>query len=337
MVAERIDESDPGRSFEEFVVEARPRLLGVARGIAPWASTDEHEDAVQTTLERAFVAYDRIDSPWSYCVKTLRHTLLDGVRYSARRRGAWIAGLARHEDFDAPDVAQSVAIRVDVRRAMRALPVRQSRAIELVELHDLDLATAAAAMATSEKTLKGLVERGRQNLRVTLGSTLSVLVAAAARLRRALTPVPAIAAPIVTVAALYLAVVPIHPVPLPNVAAWEAVGAAPEPVARELHPALAAASPSSVTGEGVAAEHAASTAPAPERPGRRLPAPDPPVSVCADKDRDPECNKRINGDEVCVRVQDYAHPCAKAKSHVVCDVVPDSRAWTCTRDPVTPI
>jgi RNA polymerase sigma factor (sigma-70 family) len=291
---------------------------------------------VQTTLERAFVSYDDIQSPWSFCVTALRHALHDGVRYSARRRGAWMAGLARHQEFEARDVADSVAIQLDVRRAISELPPRQSQAIELIELRDLDLAAAAARMDTNEATVKGLVQRARQNLRVTLSSALSVLVASAARLRRALTPVPVIATPIVTVAALYFAVVPIQPVPLPNVAAWDTEHSAPEPVARELHPVLAAAS-AGATKVSATVVFRGTPMTGPEPPGRRLPKPHSPVSACADKTRDPDCNKQIKGDEVCAPVKDYAHPCAKVEGHVVCDVVPNTRAWTCTRDPVKPI
>jgi RNA polymerase sigma-70 factor (ECF subfamily) len=67
-------------------------------------------------------------------------------------------------DTDVPyrrDDHASVEVRLDVRAALAALPESQRTAIVLVDMEDMSVAEAAAALGVAEGTIKSRCSRGR--------------------------------------------------------------------------------------------------------------------------------------------------------------------------------
>lgn len=342
MVAERVDERITCRvAFPEWVERFYEPLLVTAQRIAPWATVEAREDAVHTALERALVRWEQIHSEeWNFCVAVLRHDLRDTARKEVRRRGPWLAAIARQSCRDGRDVADAVPAVLDVRRALRTLPDRQREAVTLVDLLDLDVSAAAEHMGLSETQVKGLLQRGRSGLRLALATSLSAVAAFIARVRRVVAPTPVVAAAnsVAVVAALCVAVFPGPTVTLPHASALMTADSGPQAVAREARRLQrpTTAFPSPATG-GNASATPRDQADEEHDGGRSIPSPpDPPVSACLDK-REPECNDEVEGDEVCVPMEDYAYPCAKSEARFICDLMPSVPGVTCTRPAAPPL
>ncbi|MHA6761184.1 SigE family RNA polymerase sigma factor [Streptacidiphilus sp. PAMC 29251] len=147
--------------FHQFVTVAWPRLLRTAFLLAGERHTAE--DLVQTTLERAFVAWWRVsraDDPDAY----VRRILVNEHARRFRRR------LREHLVTSVPERAAEGGFgRVDDRTALLAalagLPPRQRQAVVLRYWEDLSESQVAAAMGCSVGTVKSQASKGVAKLR----------------------------------------------------------------------------------------------------------------------------------------------------------------------------
>lgn len=123
-------------------------------------------DAAQEALARAWRAWDRISRPgsdpaaWTRTValNLCRNRWRDVARRARLTHRAWT--VATLPD-DLPDV--------DLRRALRRLPVRQREAVVLHYWADLDVGACAAAMGVTSGAVKQHLSRARARLASELG------------------------------------------------------------------------------------------------------------------------------------------------------------------------
>jgi RNA polymerase sigma-70 factor (ECF subfamily) len=154
--------------IREFLVTGYPRLVA---GLALMAgSRAAAEDAVQEAVARAWERSQRgesIDSLPAWVTRAavnLSHSRWRRSRVEQRGReriGASAVGAA--DPDDRPDD------RMDVRRALAALPRRQREATVLRYYLGLDVAEIAAALGVTEGTAKTTLFRARQALAAALG------------------------------------------------------------------------------------------------------------------------------------------------------------------------
>jgi RNA polymerase sigma factor (sigma-70 family) len=130
------------------------RLLGVRA---------EAEDVAQETLTRALVRWRGVQDyaePW--VVRTATNLSIDVVRRRARR----------HEEMDeGVSTDRYVDERVDLVRALHALPRRQREVVTLRFLGDFSEVDVAAALGLSNGTVKSHASRGLDALRARLAVT----------------------------------------------------------------------------------------------------------------------------------------------------------------------
>ncbi|MFJ1811287.1 MULTISPECIES: SigE family RNA polymerase sigma factor [unclassified Streptomyces] len=157
--------------FQSFVVGRWPRLLRTAFLL----TGEQHaaEDLVQSTLERAYVAWRRVgaaDDPDAYVRRVM-------INAHARRHRRRLKEFLAPKDYsglthELPDVDDRIA-RADDRgallTALAALPVRQREAVVLRYWEDLSEAQAAEAMECSVGTVKSNTARGIAKLRALPG------------------------------------------------------------------------------------------------------------------------------------------------------------------------
>jgi RNA polymerase sigma factor (sigma-70 family) len=129
------------------------------------------EDAVQEALARAWERGERgehIDTPEAW-VRTVATNLLRSVfrRLLAERRAreALVGAIERRES--APDLSDE---RVDVARALGALPRRQREATVLRYYLGLSVEEIAATLRVTEGTAKTTLLRARRRLAQALGA-----------------------------------------------------------------------------------------------------------------------------------------------------------------------
>ncbi|HEX7096049.1 MAG TPA: sigma-70 family RNA polymerase sigma factor [Acidimicrobiales bacterium] len=151
----------------EGFVEAFDALLlrayRVAHRIVP---TDQAaEDIAAETLMRAYAHWRRIgNKPWreGWVVRVATNLAIDAVRKMRPLSDGEIA------DGAAPDEQDSIAIRLALAAALRALPRRQREAVALRYLAGFSEAEAATALRISTGSVKTHLHRGLGSLRVAL-------------------------------------------------------------------------------------------------------------------------------------------------------------------------
>ena len=153
------------RRDEEFTayVVARSRLL---RRSAYLLCGDWHraEDLTQTALTKVYVAWARVsraDNVDGYVRTLLVRTYLDEERTRWRRERPTGEPL----DGVRPDPAADTDERLDLVRALGALPARQRAAVVLRCWEDLSIAEVARTLDCSEGTVKSQTSRGLAVLR----------------------------------------------------------------------------------------------------------------------------------------------------------------------------
>lgn len=149
--------------IREFLVTGYPRLVaGLALAAGSRAAA---EDAVQEAVARAWERSQRgepIDSLPAWVTRVavnLTHSRWRHARVEARGRG-------RLGSFP---VAADADDRMDVERALAALPRRQREATVLRYYLGLDVAEVAGALGVTEGTAKTTLFRARQALAAALG------------------------------------------------------------------------------------------------------------------------------------------------------------------------
>jgi RNA polymerase sigma-70 factor (sigma-E family) len=155
----------PVRRDEEFTayVAARVRLL---RRSAYLLCGDWHraEDLTQSALTKVYVSWARVsraDNVDGYVRTLLVRTYLDEERRRWRRERP----TDELPEDATPDPGDRTEERLDLARALAALPPRQRAAVVLRCWEDLSIAQVAAALDCSEGTVKSHTSRGLAALR----------------------------------------------------------------------------------------------------------------------------------------------------------------------------
>ncbi|MFE7504866.1 SigE family RNA polymerase sigma factor [Promicromonospora sp. NPDC057488] len=207
---------DPDAEFVEFVTSAGAYLYRTAYLL----SGDAHraEELVQATFERTYRAWPkaRAGEPRAYARRILMNLRIDGWRKD-RRTAVTDDGVIPLSPV--PDHAHDVAVRDELGRALRALPLGQRRVVVLRHLLDLSEAQVADELGISIGSVKSANARGLARLRSLLsasaieavpefradGDQVLLQARAAVRRRRAVRAVATIAGVFVLVLGLMLA------------------------------------------------------------------------------------------------------------------------------------
>ncbi len=150
--------------IREFLVTGYPRLVA---GLTLTAgSRAAAEDAVQEAVARAWERSQRGDQPIQSLPAWVTRVAVNLTHSRWRRIRAEARGRERMETPRAPADADE---RLDVERALAALPRRQREATVLRYYVGLDVAEVAAALGVTEGTAKTTLFRARQALAAALG------------------------------------------------------------------------------------------------------------------------------------------------------------------------
>lgn len=142
----------------EVAYRAAYRLVG---------TTQDAEDIAQTAVVDAVTRWNRVASyaeAW-----TARVAINAAIGQLRRRRRRHHAATPTGSP-----VAETVALRLDLSKALSGLPRRQREAVALRYVADLSLASVAAAMGISEGAVKTHVHRGIAAVRATLGERFAM-------------------------------------------------------------------------------------------------------------------------------------------------------------------
>ena len=154
--------------LEELLIAEAPRLLGLARRLAPHGI--DAADLVQDTTERAWAARAQITEP-DQAPAWLRRILVNRLRDLARRR-ALIAFSALESAGDPPDISvqdplavlQTVERDGQLRAALRTLPGDELLAVVLHDSEGWGAADVAAICGCSTAAAHKRLQRGRMRL-----------------------------------------------------------------------------------------------------------------------------------------------------------------------------
>ena len=123
------------------------------------------EDTAQEAVARAFARWGRVaDHAEPWVARTTANLALDQLRARGRRRRREL----RDEPSAGTEAARLAIQRVELGRALRALPARQRQVVVLRYLADRPEAEVADALGLSLGTVKRHAHRGLAALRVAL-------------------------------------------------------------------------------------------------------------------------------------------------------------------------
>jgi RNA polymerase sigma-70 factor (sigma-E family) len=151
--------------FDEFATARLPALLRYATVLS--GDADLARDLVQEVLVRALLKWRRVsaaDEPYAYV-----RTMVTNEYLSLMRRRQVRAAATRYEALDAPvlaDPASAVTQRLDLWRAVLALPLRQRAVIVLRYYEDMSDADIAQTLGCRQTTVRGYAHRALSALRV---------------------------------------------------------------------------------------------------------------------------------------------------------------------------
>jgi RNA polymerase sigma factor (sigma-70 family) len=155
-------------AFARLAARWTPKLLAfAARALG---TTEVAKDVVQETWESAVRGLPRLDDParfraWIYAIAARK--CADALR--GKYRNARVAESAQAIS-DAPDDAETGANnRLDVRTAMKRLPLEQRIAVSLYFGEEMSVADIAAITGAPEGTVKSRLFAARKALRENLG------------------------------------------------------------------------------------------------------------------------------------------------------------------------
>lgn len=148
--------------FEDFYRREQPAVYRAA--YLATGSRDAALDATQEAFKRAWIRWLRLRRhPWAG--GWVMTTALNLCRRANRERNR---GRTRVVDDRLGSAPGPGADRVDVQRALAALPFRQREAAILFYLGDLPVATVAQLMGVSEGAVKAHLHAARAKLRASL-------------------------------------------------------------------------------------------------------------------------------------------------------------------------
>ena len=161
------DESDPSERFAALFAKEYEGLVRLAYLMS---GLGQSSLVAEEIVQEAFAdAYRRglIGCNGAY----VRRAVINGCRDHARRLARWRERLPKlvfpHTE------AASVADRIDIERALRALNAKQRAAVVLRYYLDLTTQEIADTLRVPPGTAKSLIHRGLERLRKDLGDTLS--------------------------------------------------------------------------------------------------------------------------------------------------------------------
>jgi RNA polymerase sigma-70 factor (ECF subfamily) len=164
-----------GRDFERMVKGELAVLYRVARRMG--ASADQAEDLVQTTLLKAYQAWDSFDGRFlrSWLIRILRNERLMALR--SERPESSIEETPDAELSDGP-FWDEVSLRLDADRVLLELdrlPDIYQLAIQLIDVEQLTYEEAAQALDVPIGTVRSRLFRGREMLRNRLQSSVGAM------------------------------------------------------------------------------------------------------------------------------------------------------------------
>ena len=158
--------ADHDSSFTHYAESALPRL----RPIAYLLCRDWHraDDLVQTSAVKLYVHWDRaaqIGNLDSYLRTILVNT------YIEEQRTTWWKRISLHHEqgADPAEPEQDLAERLDLRKALAAVPARQRATLVLRYYCELSVEETAQTLGCSAGTVKSQTSRGLANLRRAMG------------------------------------------------------------------------------------------------------------------------------------------------------------------------
>jgi RNA polymerase sigma-70 factor (sigma-E family) len=155
------------RSFDEFVASRSTRLLRSAYLLT--GDRDQAEDLLQIALTRTAGRWDVARrSPHAYAHRVLINLLHDRRRHLSRRVTERPLGEFTEERRPVPDGTEEQIDRVTIIAAVRRLPQRQREVVVLRFFADLSVPETAAAIGSSEGTVKTHTSRALAALRTAL-------------------------------------------------------------------------------------------------------------------------------------------------------------------------
>ena len=148
--------------FEDFVRDARSRLIGLAYSLSGDRGTAE--DIVQDALLATHRAWADVDQPLAYARRTVANLCASRVRRIGRERRA----LTRWFGQGSVAFAELEPADAEFWRAVGALPPRQREVIALHYVDDLSVDDIATALEISTGTVKSTLHDARRALARTL-------------------------------------------------------------------------------------------------------------------------------------------------------------------------
>lgn len=170
---EMADEAERIRRFEEFIVPEMPFLARVSRSMSH--SQAEAEDLAQETLVKAFRAMDGFDGkhPRAWLARIARNT---AINRDQRNREFLLPdeGTVEPEpdgSGDPEDIVLSEVVDEDLLRALDELPPEFRVVIQLVDVEEMSYKEAADALDIPLGTVMSRLHRARARLRRSLRGT----------------------------------------------------------------------------------------------------------------------------------------------------------------------
>jgi RNA polymerase sigma factor (sigma-70 family) len=150
--------------FAEFFSREYARLARACLLLT--GNTAEAEDLTQDALARVYARWDEVGSmasPEGYLFRTALNLNRNRLRGLAVRARHLRDSIARRDELD---VAEE---RLDVLRAVAALPRAQREAVVLVEWLDFDVDEVAELLGIAPASVRGRLHRDRRTLRERFG------------------------------------------------------------------------------------------------------------------------------------------------------------------------
>jgi RNA polymerase sigma-70 factor (sigma-E family) len=152
---------DRDADFRDFVSVQMNSLRGLAYlTCGDWQLA---EDAVCTALTKLYVRWGRLSRPDSYARTMVVRAAIDEVRRPWWSRERPVSD--RMPEPPVTDGTPAVIDRLEIRAALRRLPVRQRAVLVLRFLEGMSVQETAEALGCPEGTVKSHASRGLANLR----------------------------------------------------------------------------------------------------------------------------------------------------------------------------
>jgi RNA polymerase sigma-70 factor (sigma-E family) len=153
--------NDDEADFRDFVTGHIESLRGLAYlTCGDWQLA---EDAVCTVLAKLYGRWANVDKPHSYARTMVVRAAIDEIRRPWWRREQAVSDAMPEPPV--PDDTPAVLDRLEIRAALRRLPVRQRAVLVLRFLEGLSVAETADVLGCPEGTVRSHTSRGLGSLR----------------------------------------------------------------------------------------------------------------------------------------------------------------------------